>query len=454
MILGETCFAQDNVQTLKGDVVKIKVHDINGHPDWYLACKCNTITTNTLPCGRFTRGFIATSAQSTSPSPRVQCNTSHESRQHTFKKGLTWLKDSWRQSSSESEASIYYELKDKGVQNLPDILCAGDVLVGSTIQETVNDTLLSDSSTESWRRSTDTIHHMIHHRIVSGLLILIPLDYAENAKELLLVGRDVLHALAGAFHKGSMYHRDLSKGNLMMTERRGDDEGPWGVLNDWDRATRTDADLAGRTGTWQFISCSLLRNAAKLHDIFDDLESLLWVLLFFAIHNFKYTGDFDKQLFDEVCDVMGENHGRIVQGGYRKLWWLDEPVIVFDCKPLQDFFDSYRNFHQDHLWKIALSRKDQEEKQALEDYEAEIQKDVYSLVSHFNNVLNNPDTDWSGQEAHDYRSTEAPPPVQQGQDDRRDDEMGDPGDEEEARPAAQVAERKRWPEAETRPSRR
>lgn len=40
-----------------------------------------------------------------------------------------------------------------------------------------------------------------------------------------------------------MFHRDVSKGNLMMTERRGDDEGPWGVLNDWDRATSTRADL-------------------------------------------------------------------------------------------------------------------------------------------------------------------------------------------------------------------
>lgn len=184
----ENLRAHPDVHTLNDNIVKMKVHDMSGRAAWYLACKCRTIPTNPLPCGRFTRGFIATPASS---SP--QRDTTRESEQNAVKKGgLFWLKDSWRSSEDDSEASIYYDLKDKGVSNLPDIRRTGDVRVGSTVQDTMNDTLLSDPTTKSWRRSTDTIHHMIHHRIVSGLLI--PLEYVENAKELLLVGRDVLNS--------------------------------------------------------------------------------------------------------------------------------------------------------------------------------------------------------------------------------------------------------------------
>ena len=31
-----------------------------------------------------------------------------------------------------------------------------------------------------------------------------------------------------------------------MTEQKGDSEGPWGVLNDWDHALWTDADPTDR----------------------------------------------------------------------------------------------------------------------------------------------------------------------------------------------------------------
>ncbi|KAK7688394.1 hypothetical protein QCA50_008767 [Cerrena zonata] len=430
-----------DVRALNHNVVKMKVHDVNGRADWYLACKCSTIPTNPLPCGRFTRGFIATPASS---APHPQHDTTYESEQHAVKKGgLFWLKDSWRPSSGDSEASIYYNLKDRGVPNLPEIRRTGDVRVGSIVQETMNDTLLSDPSTKSWRRSTDTIRHMIHHRIVSGLLI--PLEYVENAKELLLVGRDVLNALAGAFHKGKMLHRDLSKGNVMMTERRGTDEGPWGILNDWDRATRVDIDFPYRTGTWQFMSIALLRDATKLHDIFDDLESLLWVLLFFAVHNFKYTGKFSMRVFDEATEVSDTENGRIVLGGDWKLTWVlrEAYKMGFECKPLQDFFNSYSRFHSNHYWKISHSTDNEKEKKVLEDLEAEIKRDIYQLVSHFDDILNDPNTDWSGQEAHNYRSAEALPKAQQNPDDRRDEEMGVPDAEKATRLAVGAGKGKR-----------
>ncbi|KAK7688378.1 hypothetical protein QCA50_008751 [Cerrena zonata] len=411
-----------DVHTLKGDIVKMKVSDQEGHSDWYLACKCSTIPTNALPCGRFTRGFIVTPALT---APHARRGITLRSEQPDHRKGnLFWLKDSWRQSSYEPETSIYYDLKDKGVPNLPDIRCAGDVLVGSTVQETVNDTLLSDPSSKSWRRLTNTIHHMIHHRIVSNLLI--PLDYVENAKELLLVGRDALNAIAGAFHKGNMYHRDISRGNVMMTERRGDSEGPWGVLNDWDCAKRTDADVSGRTGTWQFMSIFLLRDLTKHHTIFDDLESLLWTLLFFAVHRFKYTGKFSMQVFDEARQVPDQDGDYMAIGGDWKICCLQMPEFKFECKPLQKFFDSYLEFHWDRHWKTSLARGNEKNKKILQDFEAKICSDIYALASHFDNVLNDPDIDWTGQEVHDIRPETTAPQVLRNHVDRPDEDMGDP----------------------------
>lgn len=422
------------VGVLSGKIFKVQVNDINGGIHWYLACKCATIPANLLPCGRFTRGFIATTASSSATLPGTQ-------RAHTRKRGqplsengrLFWLKDCWRPDSVESEASVYYGLKARGVPNLPNIRCAGDVLVGATLQETINDALLSDRNTNSWRRPTGHIHHMIHHRIVAELLI--PLNGVENARELLLVGRDVLNseftsrspaalvklliAIATAFHKGSMYHRDVSKGNVMMTERRGNDEGPWGILNDWDRAVRTDANLSGRTvskyvsfldvsliyvllqGTWQTMSISLLGNLHKPHDIFDDLESLLWVLLFFAIRHFKYSGKFDMRVFNQAQPISDEDGEIQSVGGDSKFLWLQMPETVFDCKPLQDFFDSFRQFHLDYISKKSFSKAGGKRKATFQEFEAEVLRDVSSLASHFNDVLNDPTVDWTGQEAHD-----------------------------------------------------
>ena len=56
----------------------------------------------------------------------------------------------------------------------------------------------------------------------------------------------ILSAIAAAFHKGNAYHRDISLGNVMMTENRSDSDGPWGVLNDWDHALWIDAEPTDR----------------------------------------------------------------------------------------------------------------------------------------------------------------------------------------------------------------
>lgn len=182
--------------------------------------------------------------------------------------------------------------------------------------------------------------------------------------------------------------------------------------------TSSDDDLL--QGTWQFMSISLLGDATKPHDIFDDLESLLWVLLFIAVHCFKYEGRFPMQIFNEAADYVNGDGGRTIIGGDAKMWWIQRTRITFECKPLQDFFESFRRFRREHLSKIADSVESEDEKKALEEYEAEIQQDIYGLVSHFDNILNDPNTDWTGQEARGNQPNEIPQ-AQQDQDEQVDD---------------------------------
>ena len=191
-----------DVESLDYDkTVKIQVDDeVDGNTHTYLACKPSSLHTNYSPCGRLSRGFIATPISPPDPEHVSDAGSSDGSEDETDEIGrdwgkLFWLKDCWRSNSVESEASIYRHLKLMGVEGLPVIRCAGDVLCGGTVQESLNDTLLDDPETSSWRTPTHIIYHMIHYRLVSELLI--PLHMVEDARELLLVGRDILNGEYG-----------------------------------------------------------------------------------------------------------------------------------------------------------------------------------------------------------------------------------------------------------------
>lgn len=106
-------------------------------------------------------------------------------------------------------------------------------------------------------------------------------------------------------------------------------------------------------GTWQFISIRLLEDITKLHDIFDDIESLLWVLLFLAIHHFEYEGSFHMHIFDQTSSRSDESRGRVPTGGCAKKFRLEWPKLTFVRKPLQTFFTSFRRFHQERYCCIA-----------------------------------------------------------------------------------------------------
>ena len=141
--------------------------------------------------GRFTRGFIAVLAPPTHGRARDRAR-SGPSGQDDDKGKLYWLKDSWRPIRDKPELMIFADLKKKGVPNLPDVICGGDIFSDGKRQETRNDLYWIDPDA-TWLRPVTDLRHMIHHRIVQKLLI--PLNQVESARELLRVGRDVLEGM-------------------------------------------------------------------------------------------------------------------------------------------------------------------------------------------------------------------------------------------------------------------
>lgn len=280
-----------DVERLNNNIVKVQVNnEIDGTIHSYLACKPlptrEYVCTGFSPCGQMSQGFIATPLTSTVAKSRegLRSKATHTTIRSTAPEGvLFWLKDSWRPSFAESETSVIANLKAKGVPNLPDIRHGGDVLFETATQETLNDTLRFDPSTEPWRWKTNIIHHMVHCRIVSRLLI--PLDEVKDARELLSVGRDVLLsesfdvrfdereitmqiclAIATAFHEGGIYHRDISRKSVMMTERQDGSGRLQGVLCDWNytKGVGVETTQYKLRPVCQTMFCSLLSFTHKI----------------------------------------------------------------------------------------------------------------------------------------------------------------------------------------------
>ncbi|KAI0296754.1 hypothetical protein B0F90DRAFT_1636125, partial [Multifurca ochricompacta] len=110
-------------------------------------------------------------------------------------------------------------------------------------------------------------------------------------------------AHSAAYERAQILHRDVSAGNILIT-----DEGT-GMLIDWDLSKQVHKGVEegprqhSRTGTWQFISISRLREPQyTAHEVSDDLESFFWVLLY-QIARFRNLGTMDlredmQQVFD------------------------------------------------------------------------------------------------------------------------------------------------------------
>lgn len=126
------------------------------------------------PCGRSTRGYVA---------------------YDLTQKKLVFLKDSWRTEDDyiTAEGIIYAEMEDNGVPFLPQVLAAGDVMTGGTVQRTVSQDYANSASPPKWMLPCAKLRTYVHYRVVQELAY--PLASAKSSREAVQAIRDAIEGL-------------------------------------------------------------------------------------------------------------------------------------------------------------------------------------------------------------------------------------------------------------------
>ncbi|KAI5832755.1 hypothetical protein K523DRAFT_266926 [Schizophyllum commune Tattone D] len=241
-----------------------------------------------------------------------------------------FLKDSWRPLHAEREADVIRQLNEHGVRYAPALVCGGDL----PDQQTITHVYLGDDyhiGEDKACRPTPRVHHRLVEHFYR------PLWEFRSSKHLLQILDNVCTCHRETVEKCQKLHRDLSFRNIMW-----DDEKQEGILVDWDMCAPTPSppDRArdptlnplaqlpsqsghpDRTGTWLFMSSSLLMTPGKLHTVQDDLESLFWVALYIIILYFP-CGDIDVvPMIDRIFYEIEADDGT-ARGGMKKGAFLD-----------------------------------------------------------------------------------------------------------------------------------
>ncbi|GJE92001.1 hypothetical protein PsYK624_081540 [Phanerochaete sordida] len=274
---------------------------------------------------------------------------------------LVFFKDSWRADRRHlrPEFQTFQDLEAHHVPNVPPALYGGDVLsTDGGLQETVKNIIAADNA--SWHVGKHKLRRHVHHRIVQDIAY--PLESARDAQEFVQAIHGALCALQGAYQELGFLHRDVSFRNVMITP-----EGR-GILNDWDHSGPKDR-RAPPIGTWKFMSASMLENTSKINEIIDDLESILWVLLYGALHHFGAPGQdvpevlFDYQNFDKDGSMIG--------GLTKKVYLLSDDVdrLAYTDAVLQELIlhvtRSWSEYHAARATGSVVRGKEQAEAAAL-----------------------------------------------------------------------------------------
>ena len=133
--------------------------------------------------------------------------------------------------------------------------------------------------------------------------------------------------------------------------------------------------------------------------MFDDLESLYWVLLYVATRRFAYDGILPERLFDEIHEGSHEFIGRISLGGDKKRDWLMRSEIEFRSAELERFFTSYRGFIRDYMAKVDRADGNEAVQQELNELREHPEDSFQTLFACFNDVLDDATADWDYFEA-------------------------------------------------------
>ncbi|KAI0364213.1 hypothetical protein BV20DRAFT_956708 [Pilatotrama ljubarskyi] len=336
---------------------------------------------------------------------------------HAATKRVVFLKDTWR-TPGEREGAVIAKLNAVGVRNVPLFVAHGDVhrraassgseqRSSSPIHRTETD--LYDSEPWVCRINGERIRlsSHIHYRLILGT-VGYGLKRFRGTHELLHAGYDVFQAMRGAYEKDSRLHRDISIGNIILVKEP-DSDTRKGYLIDWETSSRVDEhgrslDTA-RTGTWKFMSAKVLLRPEQPHVFEDDMESLVYVVLYCALlhlpHNLspKPLESIMHQLFDSSVFFDGELRGgasKAMNRGTRAL----TRRIKFTNLDFQKWLDDVLNLHGppghllselEHRWQDP-NNLDALWKDFLADHTLALQDRIDNVVYEPEPTSNKPET--------------------------------------------------------------
>ncbi|RDX42642.1 hypothetical protein OH76DRAFT_1488523 [Lentinus brumalis] len=253
---------------------------------------------------------------------------------------VAFLKDTWR--SRGEEGFILASMIEKGVRNVPSVLCHGDVpdefpvqgerkVERSEIQVTVTEEFSDSSWTCKVKGKAYQFSKSVHYRVVLRD-VGYSLRHSRGTEELLTATLDVLRAMSDARYKASRLHRDISLGNIILVAEP-DRSVRRGYLIDWDASCGVDESGAalrrGRAGTWEFLPFRMIgsQSRERKQTLQDDMESLFYVVLYCAFlwlpHKLtpQQLGDSFSRLFGYVApddeDFLG-GAGKVDNVIYRR----------------------------------------------------------------------------------------------------------------------------------------
>ncbi|KAF9235323.1 hypothetical protein BU15DRAFT_51528 [Melanogaster broomeanus] len=232
------------------------------------------------------------------------CEMSGISKEKLCVHRVVYLKDTWRVDAKEMqpESDVYRKLEEAKVPNIAPFICGGD-FKGCGAKTETNQLATEERWGGVWGDLTaHALHRLILGVVGRGLV------FFKCTKELAQSVLDSMRAHWHAYNDAQILHRDVSAGNIIITNSG------QGLLIDWDLSkplSVTTKRRRDRTGTWQFMSAALLRNIFAQHKLEDDNESFLHVLAWSTIRYVPSTLSSDacaahlREVYDSSSTILG-----------------------------------------------------------------------------------------------------------------------------------------------------
>ncbi|KAF9553271.1 hypothetical protein CPC08DRAFT_645832 [Agrocybe pediades] len=320
---------------------------------------CDSVSRPSSVTGRATKGYIGYDPESDK---------------------VVFVKESWRSSEPavQKETDTLRAINSVGITEFVPILLCGDDLEGRW-----QSTITAEYSQQKWNTQGQSKGSCrVHTRFVTDKVGR-PVEKFKASKDFLKAVYDAFRAHKTVYEKCRILHCDISVANILVLP-----DGT-GFLNDWDQARTVEAIESGPhrdlpTGTWRFMSSSLLAAPAKFHMLQDDIESFFWVTVFISLcflpnswtSKVKVVMEavFDEARWDFDPTVPVGGTGKF---GYVKSFYpLGMPFRVQGNQPLTEFIARYRG-----LLKSLYSLEGGIRNDVLfETTERDMEREVYSAL--------------------------------------------------------------------------